>query len=376
VTRRNWGFDVLVSAAFLALGQLEVWAGIGVTHRQGPSWAQALTYGLGALFLVIRRLDPLACVAGLVGVYVAGFALVGSPEGLGVAGPPMVAVYSVARFEEWRRARWGLVGVVVLGVAWSAFDPVNTTLLKHAQSAPWASLWVVAWLVGALIRTQAQNAEQRRLRQVERESRAVAEERNRIARELHDVLGHSVSVMTVQASAVRRRLTPDQAVERQALEAVEAVGREALTEMRRMVDVLRRDDESTGRMPSPGLADVPRLTEKFREAGLPVSLQVEGEPHTLPPGLDLTAYRLLQEGLTNALQHSSAPRRAEVTIRWHRDRLGLSVCDDGGSVSTSSGGHGLLGMRERVGVYGGQLVAGPRPEGGFEMVATLPLEVP
>ena len=375
VTRRNWGFDLLLAGVLLVLGQLEVWAGVGVTHRQGPPWAQALIYALAALTLVIRRAAPLVCVACLVGVYVVGFALVGSPEGAGVAFPPMVAFYTLARQEEWRLARWGLVGVAVLGVAWSAFDPVDTTLLMHLQSAPWVLLWVVAWLLGALVRTRVQNAEQRQLRQVERESRAVAEERNRIARELHDVIGHSVSVMTVQASAVRRRLTPDQSVERQALETVEAVGREALTEMRRMVDVLRQDGESTGLAPPPGLADLPRLVEKFCEAGLPVSLRVEGEPQALPPGLDLTAYRLVQEGLTNALKHSAAPRCAEVTIVWDRDQLELAVRDDGASVSSTSVGNGLRGMRERVGVYGGRLVAGPGPRGGFELVATLPLAV-
>lgn len=375
MTRRNWGFDLLLAGVLLVLGQLEVWAGVGVTHRQGPPWAQALIYALAALTLVVRRAAPLACVACMVGVYVVGFALVGSPEGAGVAFPPMVAFYTVARQEEWRLARWGLVGVAVLGVAWSAFDPVDTTLLKHLQSAPWVLLWVVAWLLGALVRTRVQNAEQRQLRQVERESRAVAEERNRIARELHDVIGHSVSVMTVQASAVRRRLTPDQSVERQALETVEAVGREALTEMRRMVDVLRQDGESTGLAPPPGLADLPRLVEKFCEAGLPVSLRVEGEPQALPPGLDLTAYRLVQEGLTNALKHSAAPRCAEVTIVWERDQLDLAVRDDGASVSSTIVGNGLRGMRERVGVYGGRLVAGPGPRGGFELVATLPLEV-
>ena len=374
MTRRNWGFDALIAGAFLVLGQLEVWAGVMVTHRQGPQWVQATTYGVAAALLVLRRAQPLTCLVVVVGVYVVGFALVGSPEGFGVAVPPMVAVYTLARREEWSRARWGLVGVAVLGGAWSAFDPVNTTLLKHAESAPWVLLWVVGWLVGALIRTRAQNAEQRRLRRVDRESRAVAEERNRIARELHDVIGHSVSVMTVQASAVRRRLSPDQVVERQALETVEAVGREALTEMRRMVDVLRRDDEAAQLVPPPGLADVPRLADKFREAGLPVSLIVEGEPHPLPPGLDLTVYRLLQEGLTNSLKHAVTPARAEVRIRWERDRLDLTVCDDGGSVTPAGGGNGLRGMRERVGVYGGQLVAGARPEGGFQVRATLPLE--
>jgi signal transduction histidine kinase len=179
--------------------------------------------------------------------------------------------------------------------------------------------------------------------------------------------------MTVQASAVRRRLTPEQAVERQALEAVESVGREALTEMRRMVDVLRQDGEATGLAPPPGLSDVPRLVEKFREAGLPVALRVEGEPHALPPGLDLTAYRLVQEGLTNALKHAATPGCAEVRISWAPAALELAVRDDGRPVTPSTTGNGLRGMRERVGVYDGQLVAGPRPDGGFELVATLPL---
>jgi signal transduction histidine kinase len=374
VTRRNWGFDALLAAVLLVLGQLEVWAGVGVTHRQGPQWVQATTYGLAAALLVLRRARPLSCVVGVVGVYAIGFALVGSPEGMGVALPPLVAFYSVARFEEWRRARWGLVGVVVAGVAWSAFDPVNTSALKHAESVPWIMPWVVAWLLGALLRTRAQNTEQRRMRQVERESRAVAEERNRIARELHDVIGHSVSVMTVQASAVRRRLTPDQVVEREALVTVEAVGREALTEMRRMVDVLRGDGEATGLAPPPGLGEIQRLTQKFRDSGLPVALQIEGDPRALPPGLDLTAYRLLQEGLTNALKHSVAPTSAEVTIHWNQDCLELAVRNDGGRVPTPAGaGNGLRGMQERVGVYGGQLTARSLPDGGFELVATLPL---
>jgi signal transduction histidine kinase len=373
VTRRSWAFDLLIAGGFLLLGQLEVWAGVGVTHRQGPAWAQAAIYALVALTLVFRRVAPLACVTCMVGVYIVGFAVIGSPEGAGVAFPPMVACYTVARSEEWRRARWGLVGVFVLGLGWAAFDPLTTTLREGGQAAVWVLPWVVAWLLGALVRTRAQNTEQRRLRQVDRESRAVAEERNRIARELHDVIGHSVSVMTVQASAVRRRLTPGQTVERRALETVEAVGREALTEMRRMVDVLRQDGEATGLAPPPGLSDVPRLVEKFREAGLPVELREEGEPHILPPGLDLTAYRLVQEGLTNALKHAAAPGVTEVQISWAPQALELAVRDDGRAVAPADIGNGLRGMRERVGVYHGRLVAGPRKDGGFEMVATLPL---
>jgi signal transduction histidine kinase len=211
----------------------------------------------------------------------------------------------------------------------------------------------------------------------------VAEERNRIARELHDVIGHSVSVMTVQASAVRRRLTPEQEVERQALETVEAVGREALAEMRRMVGVLRQSGDGTqldpkpGLEPTPGLDQVDQLAEKFRTAGLPVALSVTGEARDLAPGLDLTAYRLVQEGLTNTLRHARNPRRAEVAIDYGTDRIELAVRDDGqypvGSTPTTEAGSGLLGMRERVAVYGGSLIARMRPEGGFELVATLPL---
>jgi signal transduction histidine kinase len=225
--------------------------------------------------------------------------------------------------------------------------------------------------------------EQRRAAAEQRASRAVADERTRIARELHDVIGHSVSVMTVQAGAVRRRLLPDQTVERDALETVESVGREALAEMRRMVAVLRHGDEdsSPDREPPPGLGQIERLADKFRDAGLPVSVSVTGESRELAPGIDLTAYRIVQEGLTNTLRHAANPRAAEVAIDYRNGSLELAVRDDGttAAATTEPGndgedGHGLLGMRERVAVYGGSLVARPRPEGGFELLASLPLE--
>jgi signal transduction histidine kinase len=206
----------------------------------------------------------------------------------------------------------------------------------------------------------------------------VAEERTRIARELHDVIGHSVSVMTVQASAARRRLHAEQVVERQALETVEATGREALAEMRRMVGVLRRSDIDSGLEPPPGLDQVDRLVEKFRTAGLPVTVSVTGDARQLAPGLELTAYRLVQEGLTNTLRHARNPQRAEVTIAYGADRVELTVRDDGQapapSASPAEAGSGLLGMRERVALYRGSLTSRARPEGGFELVATLPTE--
>ena len=237
----------------------------------------------------------------------------------------------------------------------------------------------IAWLAGFAMGRKLEQASvaQARAERLEREQEAearaaVAEERARIARELHDVVGHSVSVMTVQASAVRRRLLPDQEQEREALEIVEQTGREALAEMRRLVGVLRRPEEAPALAPQPSLEHLDRLVAQARESGLPVELRVEGEPTPLPPGVDLTAYRLVQEGLTNAIKHARA-QRAEVLVRYADGEVEVTVSDDGlGGGDGDSGGHGLVGMRERISVYGGELEAGPRPEGGYQLHARLP----
>jgi signal transduction histidine kinase len=238
----------------------------------------------------------------------------------------------------------------------------------------------IAWLVGFAFSgatRQAEEAKERaRSAEREREERArlaVSEERARIARELHDVVGHSVSVMTVQASAVRRLLKPEQEREREALLIVEQTGREAMAEMRRMVGVLRRPEEAPALAPQPSLEHLDKLVEHARESGLPVTLTVEGDAVQLPAGVDLTAYRLVQEGLTNALKHARA-KNAEVVVRYSNGFVELSVTDDGtGDGGGDSGGHGLVGMRERISVYGGNLEAGPQPEGGYRLRATLPV---
>ena len=179
--------------------------------------------------------------------------------------------------------------------------------------------------------------------------------------------------MTVQASAVRRLLRPEQEREREALLIVEQTGREALAEMRRMVGVLRRPEEAPALAPQPSLEYIGKLVEQAREAGLPVELHVEGDPVQLPVGLDLTAYRLVQEGLTNTLKHAGA-EHAEVVVRYGEDHIELTVSDDGEGAGNGDGsGHGLVGMRERVSVYGGELEAGPRAEGGYRLRAKLPL---
>jgi signal transduction histidine kinase len=237
-------------------------------------------------------------------------------------------------------------------------------------------VWTIAFSVGRKS-VETDEAKERAARaEREREERArtaVAEERARIARELHDVVGHSVSVMTVQASGVRRLLRPDQQRERDALLVVERTGREALAEMRRMVGVLRRPEEGPALAPQPSLEHLDRLVEHAREAGLPVELRVEGEAVQLPVGVDLTAYRLVQEGLTNALKHAQATQ-AEVLVHYSDGQIEVVVSDDGRGIGTDDGGgHGLVGMRERVSVYGGELDAGPRPEGGYRLRARLPV---
>jgi signal transduction histidine kinase len=340
--RRSWAFDIAVAVVVGVLGQLEAWTGMMSTHRQGPLWAQSLLYAVAALLLVARRVRPMGVLVAMVCAYVAEFAVFGSPEGNSVALAPLVAVYTVGRYVPPPRSVAGLGLGVVLWGGWALLDPTNqgAKASDYALTLVWAMPWVVGWLAGALVRVTRLYAEQRRATREQRASRAVAEERNRIARELHDVIGHSVSVMTVQASAVRRRLTADLA-------------------------------------PPPGLDQLERLADKFRASGLPVQLSVTGAALPLAPGLDLTAYRLVQEGLTNTLRHARGPRAARVDVDYGPGRLELAVRDDG-HVSAgdppAEAGHGLLGMRERVAVYGGSLVARVRPEGGFELVATLPLE--
>jgi signal transduction histidine kinase len=242
----------------------------------------------------------------------------------------------------------------------------------------------LAWFFGVALGTRTEQARELRLRveTAEREraiaaERATSEERSRIARELHDVVAHSVSVMVVQASGVRRLLRDDQEREREALVSVEQIGRQALTEMRRMLGVMRTgEDQPAALAPQPGLQHLDRLIAQVEEAGLPVTLHIEGERPDLSPGVDLSAYRIIQEGLTNALKHAHGAH-ADVVIRYADGLVQLEIADDGvGSANGAGGGHGLVGMRERVAVYGGTLEAGPRDGGGYVLRAELPMEAP
>ena len=284
----------------------------------------------------------------------------------------ILAAWAAGALLDQRQAAVALLAILVSG--WTVF--------LRAPDVPWTELlWLSFPLTGIFVISaaaarhseRARLAEERAQRSEEEAKRAVGEERARISRELHDVVAHSVSVMTVQASAVRRLLKPEQEREREALQVVEDTGRQALTEMRRLLGIMREEGVSAERAPQPGLATIRDLVEHVREAGLPVELTVEGEPVRLPPGVDLSAYRIVQEALTNALRHAG-PARAWVAVRYGGDDVEIEVENDGRSDSDGeAGGHGLVGMRERVALCGGELKAGPRKGGGFSISARLPV---
>ena len=295
----------------------------------------------------------------------------------------LVALYTVAsrceRPVSIRAAEWVALPITV-GVAVSNGGRVGGLI-------PELALFAIAWVLGDNLRTRrAYLAElEARAERLEREreekaERAVIDERARIARELHDVIAHNVSVMVVQASAGEELFDTDPDRARESLAAVAATGRAALAELRRLLGVIRAEEEGAeaAYAPQPGIEYVDELVHQVRQAGLAVELSVVGEPRELPEGVGLCAYRIVQEALTNTLKHAQASR-AQVSVRYVDDALELLVLDDGRSVppaaDAENGGHGLIGMRERVALFSGELTARPRsPGGGYEVRARLPLE--
>jgi signal transduction histidine kinase len=241
--------------------------------------------------------------------------------------------------------------------------------------------FVVAWAAGYALRERSEQAEAAEMRATlaerEREAAArvaVAEERTRIARELHDIVAHAMSVMVLQVGAVRHKLPHTLEDDREALGRVEQAGRTALAEMRRLLGAMRSNGDRVALGPQPGLDALDSLVEDVNHAGLPVQLHVDGEPYDLPRAIDLSAFRIVQEGLTNALKHAHASH-ADVTVRYRPDEVELEVADDGRGPAVSNGhGHGLVGIRERAKIYGGEMSAGAAPAGGFVLSARLPVD--
>jgi signal transduction histidine kinase len=354
-----------VAAVVLTVAcMLEIWlTGNAEHHRVALTVAGPVTTGAVA----IRRRYPAAVGITIALLWVVLQAAWPTQLLTGAVGW-MCDLYALA---VWTRTRWFAVGMAAY---------VGTALVTLPFAPNWRSslfFVLVSAIVLVLVRRIVGDRE-RRARLAERERdlaarEAVVEERARIARELHDAIAHNVSMMVVQAGAERRVLDDPSGSTREVLETIERIGRGALTEMRRLVGMLRSDtaDELA---PQPGLDDLPTLVAQVREAGLPVELQVEGERRELPVGIELSAFRIVQEALTNALKHAGEAT-ATVRVAYGADSLELEIVDSGGGApaAATGGGHGLVGMRERVALYGGRIDAGRRPSGGFGVRVLLPI---
>ncbi|HEV2975773.1 MAG TPA: sensor histidine kinase [Solirubrobacteraceae bacterium] len=368
--------DELVGLVLLIEIELQVWLSPYVHHR-----VPAALGGVGlSVAVAMRRRWPFAAV--LVGAgAVAGQDVFGgrlTHHALGAIPAGVLIFYGAGAFLAARRSRAALgLGVTVLFLDLLFVAPSFAEFFFTG-----IMLCLLPWTVGRIMRERgarerAQRESAERL-DAEREQRAhvaAFSERTRIARELHDVIAHSVSVMVIQAGGARTVMDSEPELAETSLRSVERAGREALAEMRRLLGVLDRGEDPRALAPQPGLVDIEDLVSRTRTAGLETKLCVEGEPAVISPALDLCAYRIVQEALTNAIKHAG-PARVTVQVRWTRDALEIDVNDDGCGPIAHNGasrGHGIAGMRERTDLHGGNIEAGAGANGGFAVQARLPL---
>jgi signal transduction histidine kinase len=360
--------DEVLAAVLTAIALVEI------AFAGGPEAAHVIA-AAGTVIIGVaaarRSRQPLLLLTGMVGLTVA-VAVAAFPQLEGLSSAFFVflllAVYSAAAHTSGRQTL--IAAGLTIAIA------IIELATEHALTADnvifFALLLGAPWFAGRAVR-------QRRLKehQLEHEkataAAAIIEERARIARELHDVVAHSISVMVLQARGGRRALDSEPTDARQAFDSIERTGQQALDEMRRLLGILRRNDEKLPLVPQPSLRQLDSLVRQVQAAGLPVDVAVEGEPRELPPGVELSAFRIVQEGLTNALKHAG-PARARVVLRYGADDLEVEIADNGlGAGGGASAGYGLIGMRERVTVYGGDLEAGGQPGGGYALRVRLPL---
>jgi signal transduction histidine kinase len=365
---RRW--DVVAAAALTVATQLELWLDWQGYHLQGAQLlSAAATLALMTGAVAFRRLAPLWVLV----VVVAAFDLQGivfaSSQTTGALVALVVAFYSVgAELPRWPAALGLVLGLA--GVAWE--DPGDWEFILIVLGGTWVLGRVVRAhrLLAADLDRKNQELEAERARTAQL---AASEERTRIAREVHDVLAHTVSVMVVQAEAAEELLATDVTRSRASLVSIQDTGRDALRELRRLLGVLRDGTPSLERAPQPGLHRLDDLVAQVRHAGLPVTLACEGERHRLSPGIDLCAYRIVQEALTNTLKHARATS-ASVVLHYGEHSLDVHITDNGVGATPTTGGHGLIGITERVAMYGGRLECGNGEFGGFEVHARLPYD--
>jgi signal transduction histidine kinase len=364
--------DVALAAALVVAGQLELWwSGFLVTvdPQVTSKPLVAVAEALGAAALAWRRVAPTAVLAVVVGAFSAEQVAAHPPDTLTGLIVMLVATGTAAALSEGR-ARVVALGLVGIGLLASVLrDPGNFPFL--------AVLLAAAWLAGRTVHRGRVTVGllESRARTLERESderarTAAIEERLRIARELHDLVAHHISALVLQAGAARQVIDSDPDRAARAMSIVEQEGREALDEMRQLLLLLRARDEPAARDPQPGLQRVSEMADRMRVGGVDVRVHTSGEVRPLPAGVDLSAYRIVQEALTNAMRHGT-PRSIDVAVRYLPGQVEIEIKDDGGGGSPTSGGNGLTGMRERAALHGGRVDAGPHND-GFRVVALLP----
>lgn len=403
---RHAGWDSLLAAVTVAVALGVHLAGLDdIPANRAPDARSVLLTAMATAPLAVRRRYPLAvlgaCIAGVLTLAAGRYAVGAAPLGA------IIAFYTVAAVGSRRTARRGVV-VLVAGLALlAALRPIDLSVEGFLVNG---ALLVGGWVLGsgarerrALHEAEVLEAERRLELERERGSRAAAEERLRITRELHDVLGHAMSVMVVQAGVAEQLLDTRPSEAREAIAQIGRTGRSSLQEMRQLLHTTRDTADASGVRPQPGLADLPSLVAQVEAAGLPVELRRTGggtggrtgrrtggstgsAGDDVSPGVELAVYRLVQEALTNTLKHAG-PARARVSLSHPSGAVEVEVVDDGRGLGTedsadetgggtgdgAGGGHGLIGMRERVAIYAGELVTGAAPDGGFRVWARFPL---
>lgn len=374
--------DALLALGFTAAA---LWT---VAERVGEDAAFRDDDALGIGLLLLQTLPIAARSVAPLGALAVSVAAISLHIGIGYEGVPagtfaaLVILYSAASLTDIRR---GILAALMTAAGITIYFVTDRGDPGLTQAVTTYATYAAAWGLGIYARSRREYTqvieERASLLEREREVRAreaVADERARIARELHDMVGHALNLIVIQSGGAQRVFESKPELVRDSLASIESTGRQALTDMERMLGILRGAEEADDALsPQPGLSQLDTLAARVSEAGLPVKVTVEGTPVALPSSVDLSAYRIIQEALTNALKHAG-PAHASVKVRHWMDSLELEITDDGRGASgkgagDDEGGRGLIGMRERVGLFGGELSVGPRPGGGFRVHVRLPL---